>query len=80
MVELTKLKKSGYNPVKEEDIIRKCASIISKKDGKLEIIDSVSFKTFEADIAPELLEQADENDQVTYILSGKTAKVVEIRK
>ncbi len=70
------LKKSGYS----EESIRKVASIISKKADKLEIIDVISFKTFEADIEQDLLDQADENDQVTYVLSGKSVRVIEIRK
>lgn len=66
--------------VHEAEIMRKCASIIAKRDHKLEIIDSVSFQTFDARIDDKLLEQAEENDQVTYLQFGKEAKVIEVRK
>ena len=71
-----KLNKSGY----DEELTRKCASIISKKENKLEIIDSVSFISYKAEIDPELLKQANENDQVTYVQDGDSVKVLEIRK
>ena len=56
------------------------ASIISKKDSQLEIIDAVTFDTINADISPELLEQASENDSVTYIQFEDTIRVIEVRK
>lgn len=73
------LKQSGYHQM-DEELIRKVASIISKKGDKLEIIDATSFKTYDADIDSDLLAQADENDQVTYTYDGKIARVVEVRK
>ena len=69
-----------HDQMQEANIIRKCASIISKAEDKLQIMDAVSFETLDADIEKELLEQANENDQVTYIQFGKTSKVIEIRK
>lgn len=69
-----------HEQMQEANIIRKCASIISKEDSKMQIMDAVSFETIDADIESELLKQADENDQVTYIQFGNIAKVIEIRK
>ena len=66
--------------IMEAEISRKCASIIAKKQDTLEIIDAISFKIFEAKIDPELLKQANENDQVTYMQYGNTAKIIEIIK
>ena len=69
-----------HEQLQEADIIRKCATIISKAKGKLQIMDAVSFETIDADVNNELLESATENDQVTYVQFGNTAKVLEIRK
>lgn len=73
---MNNLKKSGY----DEDSVRKCASIISKKKNSLEIIDAVSYRTIEVEADDDILSQAEINDQVIYTLLGKTAKIVELRK
>ena len=64
----------------EAEIIRKCATIITKAKKKLQIMDMVTFETIDAEIDEDLLQQATENDQVTYIRFGKTTKVLEVRK
>ena len=64
----------------EAQISRKCGSIIQKLPNKLEIMDSISFETIEADIDPELLAEATENDAVNYTKFGNQAKVLELRK
>ena len=69
-----------HEQLQEADIIRKCATIISKAKDKLKIMDAVTFETIDADANKELFEQATENDQVTYIQFDKSTKVLEIRK
>lgn len=69
-----------HEQMQEADIIRKCATIISKSEDKLQIMDTVSFETIDADIDKDLLEKANENDQVTYIQFENIAKILEIRK
>ena len=66
--------------MQEDNLLRKCATIISKVDGKLEIMDSITFKTIQAEIDKKLLEQAEINDAVTYTESEGSAKILEIRK
>ncbi len=66
--------------LREADITRRCATVISKKKDKLEIIDSATFDTFQAEIDDTLLDQADENDEVTYIKFNDSTKVLELRK
>ncbi|MBD3249896.1 hypothetical protein GF336_07655 [Candidatus Woesearchaeota archaeon] len=66
--------------LREADLTRRCATIISKKKERLEIMDSATFDTFEAEIDNTLLEQADENDEVTYIKFNDSTKVLELRK
>ncbi len=46
----------------------------------MQIMDAVTFETIDVEVDNELMEQATENDQVTYIQFEKTAKVLEIRK
>lgn len=66
--------------IQEADIIRKCATIISKKKDKVEIIDIDNYNTFDAMISSELLKKANEGDNVTYVKHEDNAKVVELRK
>jgi len=63
-----------HEQLQEADIIRKCATIISKAKDKLQIMDAVTFETIDADVNEELFEQANENDQVTYIQFGNISK------
>lgn len=69
-----------HEQMQEADIIRKCATVVSKSEGKLQIMDVVNFDTFDANISEELLEQAAEGDQVTYIQFENAVKVLEVRK
>ncbi|MBR9692110.1 hypothetical protein GOV06_04985 [Candidatus Woesearchaeota archaeon] len=62
------------------DLVRKCATIISKPDRGLEIMDSITFKTIKAAVDESLFNEANINDQVTYVLSDDGAKVLEVRK
>ncbi len=66
--------------LQEADIIRKCATIISKTDEGLQIMDLFNFETIDAKADKELLEQAQLNDQVTYIQFNNASKVIDIRK
>ena len=62
------------------DLIRKCATIISKSGDHLEIMDITTFKTIKVNIDEALLNEAMVNDQVTYVESKDGCKVLEIRK
>lgn len=65
---------------KEAELSRRCGTIISKQEEKVEVIDLISFETIKVDINKQLLEEADENDQVTYLKCGNSTRVVEVRK
>ena len=69
-----------HEQLQEADIIRKCATVVSKTKTNVQIMDVVHFETFDADISEELLEQATEGDQVTYIQFENATKVLEVRK
>ncbi|MBW2966431.1 hypothetical protein KY342_04985 [Candidatus Woesearchaeota archaeon] len=69
-----------HEQLQETDIIRKCATVISKQKDKIQIMDTVNFETLDANIDSNLSEQAIEGDNVTYIQHGNSIKVIEIRK
>jgi translation elongation factor P/translation initiation factor 5A len=66
--------------IPEADVKRKCATILSKTEDKLEIMDMINFDTFKVSPRPEVFNQASENDQVTYIQFEDKTKVLEVRK
>jgi translation elongation factor P/translation initiation factor 5A len=68
-----------HDQVEELDIIRKSAQVISKGDDKLQIMDSQSFETIDADAEPEVLNEVNEGDEVTFIEVEGNAKVLEKR-
>lgn len=49
------------------DIIRKAGQLIAKSKNKGQIMDLVSYETFDAEVQEELLEQLQEGDQVTFL-------------
>ncbi len=61
------------------DIIRKSAQVISKTPDKVQIMDSVSFETVDADIDEELLNELNEGDEVTFINLEGNFKILEKR-
>jgi translation elongation factor P/translation initiation factor 5A len=69
-----------HQNIQEANLTRKCGTIISKKKNKIEIMDSTTFETFKADINPELLEKAQEGDNITYIHSDTSTRILEVRK
>jgi len=68
------------NNQKYLDLVRKCATIISKNSKYLEIMDSSTFETLKADIDKTLFDKANINDQVTYVKTKNKATVLEVRK
>src|SRR3989338_2564304 len=54
------------------DIMRKQGQIISKSGRKVQLMDSISYETLDSTIPPELIDQINEGDYVTFIeLNGK---------
>ena len=66
--------------IQEADLTRRCGTVVSKKKDKIEIMDIQTFETFEAKIDPELLERAQEGDNVTYVHSNTSTRILEVRK
>ena len=59
------------------NIIRKAAQVISKTEDKVQIMDSVSFETIDADLPEEL--EINEGDEVTFIDLEGNIKILEKR-
>jgi translation elongation factor P/translation initiation factor 5A len=66
--------------LEEADISRKTASVLFKKRGNLEIMDSYDFSVHKVEVAKDMFESAVEGDQVTYIKFNDLVKILELRK
>ena len=66
--------------LEEADISRKTASVLFKKGGKLEIMDSYDFIVHKVNVDKQVFETAVEGDQVTYIKFNDSVKILELRK
>ncbi len=69
----------GHNDkVETADIIRKTGQVISKTD-KIQVMDSHSYETFEAEAEQGLLKELQEGDEVTFIEHNNRFIVLEKR-
>ena len=66
-----------HDPVEMLDIIRKQGSVIAKLPDKVQVMDSVSYETLDAECDAELLEELNEGDSITFIDFEGKAKVIE---
>lgn len=66
--------------LEEADITRKTASVLFKKKGKLEIMDSYNFAVYDVSADKEMFENAVEGDMVTYIKFRDSVRILELRK
>ena len=68
-----------HDIIEEVDIIRKEASVISKLPDKVQIMDTHSYETIDAEIDSVLLSEINEGDMVTFIQFKGMTKVLEKR-
>lgn len=61
------------------DIIRKSAQVVSKLPDKIQIMDSVSYETMDADVPEDLTGEIKEGDEVTFIDLEGNIRVLEKR-
>ena len=61
------------------DIIRKLGQVISKTNNKIQIIDMVSYETFDANAPTGLINEVNEGDQVTFIDLKGNIQILEKR-
>ncbi len=68
-----------HDVVETVDIIRKEGQVIAKLPDKVQIMDSVSYETVDADADPELIKELNEGDTVTFVNFEGKAKIIEKR-
>lgn len=56
-----------HDRLEDVDIVRKTGSVIAKLSDKVQIMDPVSYETFDAEISKELLNEVKEGDDVIFI-------------
>ena len=61
------------------DITRKLGQIIAKSNNKVQLMDMVSYETFDANATAELLSQVNEGDNVTFIDVNGNVQIIEKR-
>lgn len=62
--------------IDDADITMKKGQLISKSGAKVQVMDIVSYETFDADIEPELMGSIAEGEEVTFVQFGGKAKVL----
>ncbi|HII29694.1 hypothetical protein COT48_03035 [Candidatus Woesearchaeota archaeon CG08_land_8_20_14_0_20_47_9] len=68
-----------HNNVEVLDVIRKSGQVIAKLPGRVQVMDSVSYESVDAEASPELMEQIKEGDEVTFVTYGGANKIIEKR-
>lgn len=71
---------SHHDNVETVEVIRKEGQVIAKLPDKVQVMDSVSYETVDADVDSELLGELDEGDTVTFINFEGNAKIIEKRQ
>ena len=61
------------------DITRKQGQVISKAPGKVQVMDMVSYETLDATANPEVYEEINDGDSVTFIEFNGKAQILEKR-
>lgn len=61
------------------DIVRKLGQVISKTSNKVQVMDMVSYETFDANLNSELFNQLNEGDQITFISLNGNIQILEKR-
>ena len=62
------------------DITKKTANVVSKSNGKVQIMDSMTYETLDASAPAELLSELEEGNEVSFIdISGNVQIIEKIR-
>jgi translation elongation factor P/translation initiation factor 5A len=68
-----------HHKVEDIEIIRKAAQLIAKSNEAVQIMDNVSYETFDAEVDRALMEELQEGDAVTFVEFGNKARIIEKR-
>jgi len=66
-----------HDKVEEAEIIKKSAQVISKMQNKVQLMDTVSYETLDAQADDELLSSINEGDEVIFIDYNGMIKILE---
>lgn len=69
-----------HDKVEMVDITRKEGQVIAKLPGKVQVMDSVSYETVDAEAETGLLEELNEGDTVTFVSFEGKSKIIEKRQ
>lgn len=62
------------------DIVRKLGQIIAKTNSKMQLMDMFSYETLDANAPPELFNELNEGDQVTFVEVNGNVQIIERRQ
>lgn len=68
-----------HERIEEVDIIRKMGQCISKTTSTAQIMDPVTYETFDAKVDKDIMAKLAEGDQVTYVDFQGNRKILEVR-
>ena len=69
-----------HHKVDDIEIKKKAAQFLSKGDSSVQVMDTVSYETFDAEAGQDVLESLSEGDMVTFVEYGGKARVLEKRE
>jgi translation elongation factor P/translation initiation factor 5A len=69
----------NHERLQEVDIIKKSGQLIAKGESKAQIMDNMTYETFDADIDPSAINEITEGDTITYVEFNGTARVMSKR-
>ncbi len=68
-----------HEQVEEADIVRKAGQVLSKNGKSAQVMDTVNYETFDAELTDELANEVKEGDTVTFIDFKGKLSVIEKR-
>jgi translation elongation factor P/translation initiation factor 5A len=70
---------SHHDKVEIVDIVRKAGQVISKSGNKVQVMDTVSYETLDAEVPEELFKDLNEGNEVTFIDFKGNVQIIEKR-
>ncbi|ODS37629.1 hypothetical protein BEH94_10415 [Candidatus Altiarchaeales archaeon WOR_SM1_SCG] len=71
---------SSHERVEDIEIIKRHGQLIAKTGNEVQVMSMDNYEMLDADITPELLNEVNEGDDVTYVEFGGRARVIEKRE
>ena len=65
--------------IEKVEIMRKQGQVISKANNKVQVMDAASYEILDANLTPELLNEINEGDNVTFVEINGTVEILDKR-